>query len=565
MEDPLRRLLGGAAWTAALADAAGAAVPPEAAQTLGFLGLSVRWARRHTGPGPQPPRMIGQPPGIVEAVFERRGGLSPQDALVRMGDRRAGGPRGNSPLARANVQRGLWPWGGGGADGGGGGFEGVCVSFMVMQPDGSLVAQPTSTASPWVEGCHLVFWRPQAVPALPVEPGWEAGWQEGRADLRKAVASQVGQCTHPHTRVCGCTRTHLHAHTRTHARARVRTHARTHTHTHAHTRTHAGVRVCAHTHARTGTHASAHTHAHALTRARTHTHARAHAHGSTLVLTARYAQDMPEWWPTSAGEGRAPRMRDRLPRDGAAAQHLQGYMHGLGGLCGPADVKGYVLALCAHAGGGVGGLPAWDRVKTTIAAAALRGARLEMAGGLPGPTGGLDVQNWTEQQVMHLVGTVMEGLSMEHPARSGREGAAATFHEFATPYKQLVPLVKSAIPAVRNALGLGPKVEVQCTEDTLSTAGALGDGCTVATPGACRRIVHYLAGVQDEEPACNTHAHLGARALAITQAQWLAHRYFPFAQLVRIGVLETHPTHGTLPAWLRRALEGSLYAKDPEL
>ena len=256
-------------------------------------------------------------------------------------------------------------------------------------------------------------------------------------------------------------------------------------------------------------------------------------------------------------------MRDRTPREGPAAKHLLGYMHGLGGLCCYADVKGYVLALCecAGTGGSVGGTM-MDAALCSLAVSALKKASEERSGGLASATGELNVRHWPEGRVMKLVAKVMEGMSMQSPARVGKEGAAPTFHEFVTPFAEVVSQVNKVMPAVHLALGGGKGQKVVCTEETL-TSGALGDGEKVATPEGCRRLVHYVAGL-DETSACNSEEHLGARAVAVTQAQWLAHKFFPHSQLVRVGVLETHHTHWTLPPFLKQALEGSPYAKDPE-
>ena len=114
-----------------------------------------------------------------------------------------------------------------------------------------------------------------------------------------------------------------------------------------------------------------------------------------------------------------------------------------------------------------------------------------------------------------------------------------------TQWDGLVPPINQASTAVPWA----PKApKVVCNKGTL-TSEALGDGHKVATPANCWRLVHYVGG-KEEKPACQSEEHLGACTLAVTQAQWLANRFFPTAGLVQIGLLETHPDHSTLPRWV---------------
>ena len=182
MGDPVRMQLGRAACMAAQAHGAGTALAPLASEraTLDDLGLSVWWA-----PGITPsPTVCGLPnDGSVEAVLVRHGGLKPAEALVRM---RGGGAQEapqRSPLARANMERGLWPWAVG--------CGGVCVSFMDQDLDGSFGPAPKSTSCSWSEGRFLVFWRPRGSPGCQ----WSVGFEEGRRDLQRAVGNKVS----PHT------------------------------------------------------------------------------------------------------------------------------------------------------------------------------------------------------------------------------------------------------------------------------------------------------------------------------------------------------------------------------
>lgn len=165
--------------------------------------------------------------------------------------------------------------------------------------------------------------------------------------------------THPVTRVCTGTRSHVHPHAHTCVHTRVHTHVYAHTRKHTHVGTH--VHTCRHT--------CAHTHL--------YTHMCAHTLACALTPQDTCAED-----PAPAAPGRVPSLTPHPPhgqlRPGGSRTHvqsLQGSRRVHMGALGPGPSLGTRAGPCSHLPGPAGGQRSCPRSSPQSPAPA--GARTE--------------------------------------------------------------------------------------------------------------------------------------------------------------------------------------------